>query len=58
MTVTQEQRAYYEQNGYLIFDSEIPENILDSIVSDLEDKYTSENKLEVSYQDAGRIQDA
>jgi ectoine hydroxylase-related dioxygenase (phytanoyl-CoA dioxygenase family) len=58
MKATEEQVKYYEQNGYLILDSEIPESVLNAVISDLQDKYTADSKSDVTYQDAGRIQDA
>ncbi len=58
MTVTEKEREYYDQNGYLVLDTEIPESVLDAIIVELQDKYTSDVKLDVGHQDAGRIQDA
>ena len=58
MSVTKEQREYYNQNGYLVLDSEISESVLDAIIDDLKDKYTSDAKIDVTYQDARRLQDA
>jgi len=35
MTITEEQREYFNQNGYLFLDPEIPESVLDDIIADL-----------------------
>lgn len=59
MVLTDEQRQYYECEGYIVLDTGIENAILDAVVADLRDKYTSETKdKDLAYQDAGRIQDA
>lgn len=58
MALTPDQYEYFHENGYLILDLNIPEVHLDSIIEDLKDKYNGTVKLDVSYQDANRIQDA
>ena len=58
MILTAEQREYFDQNGYLVFDPEIPDSVLDAIVNDLKDKYTSDEQLDVGHHEPGRIQDA
>lgn len=57
--LSDEQRAAYERDGYLVFDPEIPTSILDGILSDLDGKYTNPMRVidGVTY-DLGRIQNA
>src|SRR5262249_17904426 len=57
MPVTREMRYQYERDGFLLFDPQLSEAILDGIVADLDGKY-GRSDLGVSYADAGRIQDA
>ena len=59
MIVTAEQRQQFERDGYLIFDPELSHAALDSIVSELADKYHASGPAsDVAYRDANRIQDA
>lgn len=58
MVLTGEQHKRYKHDGYLIFDSELPVDILDSIVDEMSDKYDGGDEIDVSYRDGGRIQDA
>lgn len=51
-------REDFDEQGYLLFDSEVPLSILDGIVSDLHGKFDSTEPLDVSFRDPGRIQDA
>jgi hypothetical protein len=57
MLVTPKLRDQYERDGYLIFDPEVPETILDGVIDDVKDKYGTSD-LEVFSPDNGRIQDA
>jgi ectoine hydroxylase-related dioxygenase (phytanoyl-CoA dioxygenase family) len=58
MAITEEQRKYYDDNGYLVLDTDISESVLDAIITELQDKYTAEGDIDVEHHDAGRIQDA
>lgn len=41
--LTDQQREQFDRDGYLKFDPEIPEDVLDRVVSDLSDHYSFEN---------------
>ena len=58
MVLSVEEHKKYKQDGYLILDSGVPIETLDSIVGEMGDKYDGSDEIDVSYRDGGRIQDA
>lgn len=51
-------RERFEREGFLVIDPKIPGRVLGGVVAELDGKYTSPAPLQVSYRDAGRVQDA
>jgi hypothetical protein len=59
VTLTEDQRWAYERDGYLAIDPEIPAEVLDGVVNDLDGKYVAPPRtLDGVLYSAGRIQDA
>ena len=57
MLVTRELREKFERQGYIIFDPEVSETILDGILDDLKDRY-GRSETDIYSPDSRRIQDA
>ncbi|HVW01139.1 MAG TPA: phytanoyl-CoA dioxygenase family protein [Planctomycetaceae bacterium] len=58
MILTQEQRESFDRDGYLVINPGLSEDCLTGILRDLDDKFTTTEKLNVSYRNERRIQDA
>lgn len=58
-TLTEDERAAYERDGYLVFDPRIPVETLDRAIGDLDGKYVGSNSFtDGVFYSPGRIQDA